>query len=155
MARKRVVKTYSDTSAKGDRTPIEGNRYFVRVELVSVKIEERTDVLGRTTELFFRVGGQGALERARRTPDEGTINVEINEVFKPKDGLTLYTEFVEAKGGKSIEIPFRVIDEDPGINEPLVNTKLSVNLGADKDYLSFREKGVKVKIGISANKTRY
>lgn len=153
MTRKRIVKTYSDTRAKGERTRIEGNRFFVEVKLVSVKVEEEADSLGRTSELYFECGKTKLFDN--RTPNNGTINVDRNEVFKPQGGLTLYCEFKEKKGGETLEIPFRVYDQDVGKDDKLINTKLSIQLGQGKEYLSFDENGTKVKISISANRSRF
>lgn len=153
MGTKRVVKTYRDTRASGDKTAIKGNRYLIWVELVSLKIEEEADSMGRTSELYLQCGKQG-ITRAR-TPNKGAIHLDRNEVFKPRDGITLYSEFIDKKGGGTIELPFRVYDQDLGKDDKLVDTKLSVTLGQTGDYLSFSEKGVKVKIKISANRTRY
>lgn len=155
MGRKRVVKTYKDTSASGDRTPIEGNRYFVLVELVSIKAEEEADSMGRTSEFYIKCGGRGALNIANRTPNEGTINLDLNEVFIPNERLTLYSQFIDKKGGGVVEIPFSVHDQDVGKDDTLIDTRLSVTLGQNRDYLSFLEKGAKVKIAVSANQTRY
>lgn len=155
MARKRVVRTYTDTRAKGDRTPIKGNRFFLRVDLVSLKVEEQTDFgFDRTAEVYMRVGGS-LIERSRRTPVEGVIKIEINEVFKPRDGLNLYSDFIEDDDGKSVDLNFRVFDKDATIDDHLVSTKLSITLGQDRDYLSFRENGIKIKIALSANPTRF
>lgn len=155
MARKRIVKTYSDTSAKGERTPIEDDRYFVKIDLVSVKMEERADLVG-TSEIYFKCGGKGLFRSDRRTPDLGTINLELNEVFVPDDRLTLYSAFIDQKGGGSIEIPFDVMERDIGKKDSkLIDTQISINLGSSMEYYSFLENGVKVKIGASAIRSRY
>jgi len=155
MGRKRVVKTYNDTSASGDRTPIKGDRYFVRVELVSLKMEDTADAMGRTSELYMKTGGKGLFKFDQRTPNVGTINLDLNENFTSNERLTLYSAFIDKKGGGSIEIPFKVYDQDLGKDDKLVDTQLSVSLGQNTEYQSFLENGVKIKIGVSANETRY
>ncbi len=152
MGRKRVVKTYTDTSAKGDRTPIEGWRYFVHISLVSIKVEEETDHIGRTSEIYIEMGSR---LRSKRTPDHGEIEIDRNEVFKPSDGLSLYSEFIEKKDGGSIEVPFRVYDKDLGKDDKLIDVKLTIKLGQGKEYESFGGNGVKAKLAISANRTRF
>ena len=155
MGRKRIVKTYNDTSASGDRTPIEGHRYFVRMELVSLKIEEKADAVGMTSELYFKSGGKGLLKFDQRTPTLGTIHLDLNENFTSNERLTLYSAFIEDKDGGSIEIPFKVYDQDMGKDDKLIDTQIAITLGANTEYFSFLEQGVKVKIGVSANRTRF
>lgn len=155
MTKKRVVKTYRDTSASGDRSPITGHRYFLRVDLVSMKAEEKRDITGKTTEFYIKCGGKGAFKMANRCPNLGTINLERNEVFKPTDGLTIFSGFYEKKGGGTVELPFEIYDQDLGKDDKLVDTVLSITLGQSREYLAFNEKGVKVKIALSANRTRY
>lgn len=155
MGRKRVVKTYNDTSASGDRTPIEGDRYFVRMELVSLKMEDTADMVGRGSEIYMKAGGKGIFKFDQRTPAEGTINLDLNESFSSNERLTLYSAFVSQKSGGSFEIPFKVYDQDAGKDDKLIDTQISVSLGATTEYHSFLENGVKIKVGVSANQTRY
>lgn len=150
MGRKRIVKTYKDTRAKGDRSRIEGHRYFVRVDLVSIKMEKEADSVGATSEIYIHCPG-----RFSRTPNEGTFHIERNEVFKPTGGITVYSRMREKKGGESLEISFKVFDQDLGRDDKLVDTKLSITLGQSKEYISFIENGVKVKISVAANHSRF
>lgn len=150
MARKRIVKTYRDTKAKGDRTLIEGHRYFVKINLVSIKMEKEADAIGASSEIYIHCPG-----RFSRSPNEGTFHIERNEVFKPTGGLTLYSEMKEKKGGASLEISFKLFDQDFGKDDKLVDTTLAITLGQTKQYLSFSENGVKVKISVAANHSRF
>ncbi|MHA2252568.1 MAG: hypothetical protein ACXAD7_19545 [Candidatus Kariarchaeaceae archaeon] len=152
MGRKRIVKTYKDTKAKGDRTAIEGHRYFVRIDLVSLKVEKEADGLGASSEIYIQCGGRVV---KNRTPNFGSWHIERNEVFKPTGGITLYSEMKEKKKGGTLEIPFKVFDQDALKDDKLVDTKLSIQLGQSKDYLSFTEQGIKVKVSVAANKTRF
>ncbi|MHA2275422.1 MAG: hypothetical protein ACXAC2_06635 [Candidatus Kariarchaeaceae archaeon] len=152
MARKRIVKTYKDTKAKGDRTVIEGHRYFVRVDLVSLKVEKEADGVGASSEIYIEMGGRVV---KNRSPNGGTWNIERNEVFKPTGNITLYSEMKEKKKGGTLELPFKVFDQDKLKDDKLVDTKLSVQLGQSKDYLSFTENGIKVKVSVAANRSRF
>jgi len=153
MGRRVVKKVYKDTSAPGERDKIEGNRYFLRIDLVSVKSEEEADTIGRDSEYYFEVG---SLTHRQRTPVKGTIHVQRNEVFKPNPYLTLYSEFVESDEPKTLSIPFKIKERDPlKKDDIIVNTKLSIQLGQQKEFQVFKEKGAKVKIAISALKTRF
>ncbi|RMG43240.1 MAG: hypothetical protein D6732_00275 [Methanobacteriota archaeon] len=153
MSKRRIVKTYSNTRAKGERYDIEGNRYFVKVELVSIKMLEEADALGRTSEIYLECGKSKMI--SKRFPTKGEIHLDRNEVFKPRGRITLYTEVAESDKGGSIEIPFKVKDKDFGKDETLIDTTLSVTLGQTQEFLAFEENGVKVKISIAGNKTRY
>ena len=151
MGRKVVKRTYKDTRAKGEKRYIEGNRYMVRIDLVSIKPVEKQD-LGLTAEFYFKVG---TMRHRVRTPAKGTINLKLNEVFKPQDPITLYLMMIEKKGGGVIEIPFHMYERDVGRDDEIVETKLSVNLGQSGEYEFFEERGVRVKIKISANRTNW
>lgn len=155
MGRRTIKKTYKNTSAKGDRTAIEGNRFFVRIELVSIKMLEEADKLGRTSEIYFKVGGKGLLRVKQRVPVKGTIYLDRNEVFKPTDGLTLYADFVEDKDGGTVEVPLKIYDQDAVKDDLLMSTQIGISLGQGKEYLSFDEGGVKIKVSAAANRTRY
>lgn len=151
MARKqtRRVTTYQSTRAKGEQsTPITDDRYFIKVDLVSCKVEESADVASRSSEVYFKT------ER-KRIPNKGYAKIEINEVFTPTDGITLYSEFIEKKGGGSKVLKFQVFDRDIGSDDELIDEKISVVLGQSREYLAFSNGGLKVKIAVSAKKTRY
>ena len=153
MGRRVVKKVYKDTSAPGERDKIEGNRFFVRIDLVSIKAAEKADMVGREYEYYFEVGPR--LHR-QRTPTKGTIHVERNEVFKANPYMTLYSEFIEDDSMKTLEIPFKVRERDPLKRDDfIVDTKLSVQLGASKDFMVFKEGGAKIKIAVSAIRTRF
>lgn len=152
MGRKRIVKTYRDTRAKGDRSAIEGHRYFVRVNLVSIKVEKEADSIGASSEIYIEMGGRIV---KNRTPNGGTWHIERNEVFKPTGGLTLYSEMKEKKKGGTVQVNLKVFDQDFGKDDKLIDTKLTIQLGQSKDYLSFTENGIKVKVSIAGNKSRF
>lgn len=149
MARKRVVRTYSDTRARGERKAIEGDRYFVRVELVSAKVTKSSDgFLSRKSQIYFKTD-------RKRVPNKGTIDIEINEVFKPTGKLTLYTHFKKKKGGGSDSMRFKIFDHDLIGDDELIDEKISVVLGQSREYLVFDKNGIRVKIEVSAKKTRF
>ncbi|MDH5402987.1 MAG: hypothetical protein OEY49_10890 [Candidatus Heimdallarchaeota archaeon] len=149
---KRVVRRYKDTSAKGDSSKIEGNRHFIRVDLVSLKMEERTEI-GLRSEIFFRTG-KTKLKRGTRSPSNGSIYIEKNEVFKPAGGLNLYSEFIDQEDG-DVVINFQIFENDVGKDDEILETKLNIKIGQNKDYLSFSENGAKIKIAVSGKKTRF
>ena len=157
MARKRIVKTYRDTSAAGDKTRITGNRYFIRLSLTSIKVERSGDLLSRSSEIYFKCGAGGKLGKLspQRMPQKGTINIERNEVFKATPAISRYTEFKDQKGGGTIEIPLKVYERDIGADDKLIDTEISVTLGQTNKFLSFSEKGIKIKVSASAKITRF
>ncbi|RLG15079.1 hypothetical protein DRN69_03590, partial [Candidatus Pacearchaeota archaeon] len=57
MGRKTIKKTYKDTYARGqvDKSEFQG-RYFIKIELVSLKVLEDKDMLGNESEFYFKVG---------------------------------------------------------------------------------------------------
>ncbi len=153
MGRRVIKKTYKDTYAAGQRDRIEEDRYLLRIDLVSIKAIEESDLIGRDSEFYFEIGPR--LYR-QRTPTRGTIHLQLNEVFKPNPSLTLYTQAIESKDPKTIEIPFVMRERDPAKkDDTIIKTKVSVPLGSNREYLVFKEKGAKVKIAISAPRTRY
>ncbi len=154
MGRRTIKKTYKNTYARGqkDKSEFKG-RYFIQIELVSIKVLEDKDLFGNESELYFKVG---RIPNSRhRVPQKGTINLEKNEVFKPTEGLTLYTEFKHAPDGGIVEIPFDLFERDPiKGDDHIINTKISIPLGTS-DYQILTEKSVKIKIKLSALETRY
>ncbi len=150
MARKRkTTVTYTSTRAKGEKsTPIKGNRHFLRIDLVSIKVEDSADIASRSSEIYFKCN-------RKRVPNKGYAKIEINQVFKPTDGLTLYSEFIDKKPGGTKTIKFQVFDRDLSLDDELIDEKISIVMGQSKEYLAFSEGGVKVKIAVSAKKTRY
>ncbi|MCY3413136.1 MAG: hypothetical protein INQ03_15970 [Candidatus Heimdallarchaeota archaeon] len=149
MARKTVRKTtYSSTRAKGESSTIEGDRYFLRVDLVSVKLIESSDVLSRSNEIYFKCD-------RKRIPNKGEIHVEINEVFKPSGGLSLYTQFIEEKKAGTEVVRVQVFDKDASKDDELIDEKISIKLGQSVEYHALEKNGIKVKIGVSAKKTRF
>ncbi|MHA1302379.1 MAG: hypothetical protein ACTSQE_02695 [Candidatus Heimdallarchaeaceae archaeon] len=154
MGRKVIKKTYKDTYARGqkDKSEFKG-RYFITIELVSLKVLEDRDLFGNESELYFKVGH--IPNHRHRVPQKGTINLEKNEVFKPAEGLTLYTEFKHSPEGGTVTIPFDLYERDPiKDDDHIINTKISIPLGSS-DYLVLTEKSVKIKLKISALETRY
>ena len=154
MGRRVVKKVYRDTYARGAIDTKEfQDRFFVKIELISVKVLEDRDLLGNESELYFRVGRRPAF--SGRIPNRGTINMEKNEMFKPPEGLSLYSEFVEMKQGGVIEVPFHVFERDPGKNDDeIVNIDLSIPLGSS-DYKIITQNSVKIKIKLSGLRTRF
>ncbi len=154
MGRRVVKKVYRNTYARGQRDTKEfGDRYLVKVELISMKVLEDRDLLGNESELYFRVGKRP--HYSSRIPNRGTIKMEKNETFKPPEGLTLYSEFREAPEGGIVEVPFHVFERDPGKNDDeIVDKKISIPLGSS-DYEVLQINKVKVKLKLSGLRTRY
>ncbi len=154
MGRRVVKKVYKNTYARGQRDTKEfKDRFLVRIELVSIKVLEDRDLLGNESEIYFRVGQRP--HYSCRIPNKGSINLEKNEVFKPPDGMTLYSEFKNAPRGGAIQVPFHIFERDPGKNDDkIVDHDLSVPLGSS-DYKVITQNSVKVKLKLSGLRTRY
>ncbi|MEE9409571.1 MAG: hypothetical protein V3V41_01435 [Candidatus Heimdallarchaeota archaeon] len=154
MGRRVVKKVYRNTYARGQRDIKEfKDRYFVKVELISLKVLEDRDLLGNESEIYFRVGQRP--HYSTRVPNRGTMNLEKNEVFKPPEGLTLYSEFRHAPEGGVAQIPFYVFERDPAKNDDeIINHKLAVPLGSS-DYLVINQNAIKVKLKLVGLRTRY
>lgn len=154
MGRRVVKKVYKDTYARGQRDIKEfKDRYQIVVELVSLKVLEDRDLLGNESELYFRVGKRP--HYSARIPNRGTFNLEKNEVYRPQNGLTLYSEFRTAPEGGVAQVPFHVFERDPGKNDDeIINHELAVPLGSS-DYLVVNQNSVKVKLKLTGLRTRY
>ncbi|MHA1201974.1 MAG: hypothetical protein ACTSQ4_05575 [Candidatus Heimdallarchaeaceae archaeon] len=154
MGRRVVKKVYRNTYARGQRDDKEfDDRYIVKIELISIKVLEDRDLLGNESELYFRVGRRPAF--SGRIPNRGTINMEKNELWKPPEGLTLYTEFIKMSQGGVINVPFHLFERDPGKNDDeIISIDLSVPLGSS-DYQVITQNAVKIKLKLSGLKTRY
>ena len=57
--------------------------------------------------------------------------------------------------GGTIEIPLKVYERDIGADDKLIDTQISVTLGQTNKFLSFTEKGIKIKVSASAKITRF
>lgn len=154
MGRRVVKKVYKNTYARGQRDTKEfDDRYWVKVELVSLKVLEDRDLLGNESELYFRIGKRP--HYSSRVPNKGTINLEKNEVYKPQEGLTLYTEFVDAPEGGVVNVPFHLFERDPVKNDDeIFEHDLAVPLGSS-DYKVITQNSVKVKLKLSGLRSRY
>jgi hypothetical protein len=154
MGRRVVKKVYRNTYARGQKDIKEfKDRYLVKIELISLKVLEDRDLLGNESEIYFRVGRRP--NYSSRIPNRGTINVEKNEVFQPREGLTLYTEFKKAPEGGVVEVPFHIFERDPGKNDDeIVDHVLAVPLGSS-DYKVLQVSKVKAKLKLSGLRTRY
>ncbi len=153
MGKKVIKKTYKDTYAAGFKERIEENRFMIRIDLVSMKVLEDIDLLGKHSEIYFKMGG---FLHKRRFPDKGVFKLEKNESYVPKEPLNLYTWIVEGDPGKKIEVPFKVFDRDRlRPDQKLISTKLDITLGQGGDYVAFQQNKIKLKLYISANKISY
>ncbi|MBY8999500.1 MAG: hypothetical protein KGD64_01160 [Candidatus Heimdallarchaeota archaeon] len=154
MGRRVVKKVYRDTYARGQTDSKEfDDRFIVKLELISMKILEDRDLLGNESELYFRVGRRPAF--SGRIPNRGTINMEKNEIFKPLEGLTLYTEFVTMPQGGIISVPFHLFERDPVKNDDeIINIELSIPLGSS-DYKIITQNSIKLKLKLSGLKSRH
>ncbi len=154
MGRRVVKKVYKDTYARGQRDTKEfKDRFQVKVELISIKVLEDRDLFGNESELYFRVGKRP--NYSTRIPNRGTMNLEKNEIYQPLNGLTLYTEFRDAPKGGAVQVPFHVFERDPGKNDDIIiDHELSVPLGSS-DYKVITQNSIKVKLKLSALRTRY
>ncbi|MHA1198953.1 MAG: hypothetical protein ACTSQF_06330 [Candidatus Heimdallarchaeaceae archaeon] len=154
MGRRVVKKVYKDTYARGQRDTKEfEDRYQVKIELISLKVLEDRDLLGNESELYFRVGLRP--NYSGRIPNRGTINLEKNEVYKPPDGISLYTEFRDAPKGGVVQVPFHIFERDPFKNDDiLVDHEIAIPLGSS-DYKVINQNSIKVKLKLSALKSRY
>ncbi len=153
MAPRVYVSRKRRTYAPGERDEIKENRYWVTIELLSLDVEKKHDIGGKTGEFYFEAGSR--LHKIRM-PVRGTINLEENETFMPRQkGFTLWNEFVETDTPKTIEIPLKLKEADIGKDKTLINEKIDVQLGVTGQNRVLRGEGVKVKIRVSAPKTRY
>ena len=103
--------------------------------------------------MYFRIGQRP--HYSSRVPNKGTINLEKNEIYKPLEGLTLYTEFVDAPEGGVVNVPFHLFERDPGKNDDeIFEHDLAVPLGSS-DYKVITQNSVKVKLKLSGLRSRY
>ena len=154
MGRRVVKKVYKDTYARGQRDTKEfKDRYQVTVDLISLKVLEDRDLFGNESEIYFRVGQRP--HYSTRVPNRGTLNLEKNEVYKPQNGMTLYSEFRTAPDGGVAQVPFHVFERDPGKNDDeVISHDLAVPLGSS-DYLVVTQNSIKVKLKLTGLRTRY
>lgn len=96
--------------------------------------------------------------KKQRTPYHGEINLEANQTFTaPKtQGFVIYSAFGKIKNTKDIKkVQLEVFEADLGKDQKIIDATLEIRPGQSTEYLIFRGDNVRVKIKVSANKTRY
>jgi hypothetical protein len=145
------------TYAKGQTDKIEGNRYYNTISLMSIKVDDVSEVnpMDRVGEFYFEIGGEGMLKTKQRVPYKGEIYIPENKVFTPKQDFTLYNEFDESKKTKTKDVRIRLLEEDPSRDDVIVDSKVPLVYGSGTKYEVLRGKGVKIKLKIVSSRTRF
>jgi len=135
------------------------DRYFINIGLVSIRTLKDYDLAGWTAEFYFRTGKQ---PHVSRIPNKGSIQLEKNESFEPRDNdISLFTEFVKRKSGQSMkmEIPVKLFERDLlKKDQKIIDAKVLVNLASKKsEYIIIQDEdeNTKVKLRVFAGATRY
>lgn len=135
------------------------DHYFINIGLVSIRTIRDYDIASWTAEFYFRTGKQPAVSR---TPNKGTIQLEKNESFEPRDNdLSLYSEFVKIKAGQSLKkvIKVKLFERDHlKKDQKIIDADVEVNLVSNKStYVIIQDKNeyTKVKLRVYGGRTRY
>jgi hypothetical protein len=158
LPRKVIVKGRK-THAKGEKDIIKGNRFMNTISLMSLRIEDvhEANPLDKVGEFFFEVDAEGiGAGKELRVPAAGEIRISLNKSFSARQDFMLWKEFDEAdRGEKTKTIKIKVLEQDRGRNDKVLEAKVPIVYGSGTKYEVFREEGIKLKIKISSAKTKF
>ena len=147
-----------DQNFKQDNVGGEKERFFVSIELVSLKTLKDYDLLGVVGEFYFKIDG-GKLFKSR-FPDKGEIKLQKNQSFTSKADLSLWSQFITVRTGKKstveIEVILREMDHLKK-DTTIASKKFEIKLPSKTAYiiLDDEDENTKAKLRIQASKTRY
>ena len=135
------------------------DHYFINIGLVSIRTLRDYDIASWTAEFYFRTGKQPYVSR---TPNKGTIQLEKNESFEPRDNdISIFTEFIKLHEGDSMKRTIKVKLYERDLlkkDDKIIDADVEVNLASNKsEYVIIQDKNehTKVKLRIFAGRTRY
>ncbi|MHA1729671.1 MAG: hypothetical protein ACTSWY_13220 [Promethearchaeota archaeon] len=147
-----------DQSFEQDNVGKEKERYFVSIELVSLKTLKDYDMFGRVGEFYFKIDG-GKLFKAR-FPNKGVIKLQKNQGFTSKAEMSLWNEFITVRTGEKaiakIEVILRELDHLKK-DSTIAKEEYEIKLPSTTQYVILQDKdeNTKVKLRIQASRTRY
>ncbi len=135
------------------------DHYLINIGLVSIRTLRDYDLASWTAEFYFRTGKQPYVSR---TPNKGTIQLEKNESFEPRDNdINLYSEFIKLRSGDSMKriIKVKLFERDLlKKDQKIIDADVEINLASNKsEYFIIQDKHefTKVKLRLYGGRTRY
>ena len=135
------------------------DHYFINLGLVSIRTIRDYDIASWTGEFYFRTGKQPYVSR---TPNKGSIQLEKNESFEPRDNdISLFTEFIKLKQGDPMKRTIKVKLYERDLlkkDDKIIDADVEVNLASNKsEYVIIQDEKeyTKVKLRVFAGRTRY
>ena len=152
-------KTYAKgQSFKQDQVGEEKERYFVSIELMSLKTTKDYDLFGWRGEFYIKVSGDKVFKA--RWPNKGEIKLQRNQEFTSKADMSLWSQFITVRADESIILPVKVIlrEKDPlQKDQTIAKQVFEIRLPQKTEYviLQDEDENTKAKLRIQATRTRY
>ncbi len=153
-------KTYAkDQSFEQDQVGEEKERYFISIELMSLKTMKDYDILGWRGEFYFKVDSEDKVFKAR-WPNKGEIKLQRNQEFTSKADMSIWSQFITVRADESIILPIKVIlrEKDPLQKDSnIAKQEFEIRLPQKTEYVILQDEkeNTKAKLRIQATRTRY
>jgi hypothetical protein len=149
-----------DESFDQDNVGEEKERFFVSIELVSLKTLKDYDIFGWVGEFYFKSDGEKNIPVKSRFPDAGVIKLAKNQNFTSRADMTLWSQFETIRVGEEKTVPVTIeLREKDHLKKDTVIAKetFEVELPHKTKYviLQDEDEDTKAKLRIQSTRTRY
>jgi hypothetical protein len=152
-------KTYAkDQTFEQDQVGEEKERYFISIDLMSLKTLKDYDILGWRGEFYFKVDGPKVFKA--RWPNKGTVKLQRNQEFTSRADMSLWSQFktvrVDKPALENIKVILRERDHLKK-DYTVAELDLEVKLPSKTQYVILQDdkEKTKAKLRIQASRSRY
>ena len=152
-------KTYAkDQTFEQDQVGEEKERYFISIDLMSLKTLKDYDILGWRGEFYFKVDGPKVFKA--RWPNKGTVKLQRNQEFTSRADMSIWSQFktvrVDKPAVENIKVILREMDHLKK-DHTVAELDLQINLPSKTQYVIIQDdkENTKAKLRIQASRTRY
>jgi len=152
-------KTYAkDQTFEQDQVGEEKERYFISIDLMSLKTLKDYDILGWRGEFYFKVDGPKVFKA--RWPNKGTVKLQRNQEFTSRADMSLWSQFktvrVDKPALENIKVILRERDHLKK-DYTVAELDLEIMLPSKTQYVILQDdkEKTKAKLRIQASRSRY
>lgn len=152
-------KTYAkDQNFEQDNVGEEKERFFISIDLMSLKTLKDYDIMGWRGEFYFKIESEKLFKA--RWPNKGTVKLQRNQNFTSKADMSLWSQFKTVKAGAKAIIRIKIIlrEQDHLKKDSTVaeeEYEIVLPSKTRYDVLQDDKEQTKVKLRIQASRTRY
>jgi len=152
-------KTYAkDQTFEQDQVGEEKERYFISIDLMSLKTLKDYDLLGWRGEFYFKVDGPKVFKA--RWPNKGTVKLQRNQEFTSRADMSLWSQFKTVRVDKpAIENIKIILRERDHLKKDytVAELDLEIKLPSKTQYVILQDdkEKTKAKLRIQASRSRY